>query len=105
MDELNINTADKVGQMLLTENYRSVYSRYQPVAGCVNPVHNEEYVFSRVNGKVDPVQVLKAIDCLEYQSCYHPGWKDSDARRFLENLRGRATNQLPGYQEAQWEVR
>ena len=91
--------------MLVTENYQSVHYGHQAPAGIVQPVHDGEYVFSRVNGKVDPVQVLKAIDCLEYQSCDHPGWKDSEARKFLEALRAKATSQLPGYHEAQWVVR
>jgi hypothetical protein len=53
---------------------------------------------------VDPVQVLKAIRCYEHQSCDHPGWQESRARRWCEDLRLSAIEQLPGYGAAAWEI-
>lgn len=104
--EANLMTADSIGQMLAFENAASVLYRY--------PDHdNSEYVPEwttddsyRYPGNVrrpTPVEGLKLIACLEYQSCEHPGWKSSEARRFLEALRDDLINRLPGYEEAPWE--
>lgn len=90
--------------MLVTENYQSVHYRYEGASNLPGEVQDEDYVYSRVNEKIDPVQVIKAIDCFEYQTCEHPEWKDSEARKFCQALRGKAISLLPGYDEAAWEV-
>lgn len=70
-------TAGRVGAMLLAENTRSV-----------NYLHDEDdwepvYLLHPLPGTPDPLAVLKAIACLEYQSCEHDGWLDSEARGVL----------------------
>lgn len=50
----------------------------------------------------EPVQVLKAISCLDYQSCEHPEWETSNAHAFLEGLKNAAIASLAGYSEAAW---
>jgi hypothetical protein len=50
----------------------------------------------------EPVQVLKAANCLEYQSCEHPEWEESIALSFLNRLRGEAIASLVGYSDAAW---
>jgi hypothetical protein len=50
----------------------------------------------------EPVQVLKAISCLNYQSCEHPEWETSNAHAFLEGLKNAAIASLAGYSEAAW---
>ncbi len=50
------------------------------------------------------VQVLKACNCLEYQSCEHPGWEASEARAFIQALKDKAVRALPGYESARWGV-
>jgi hypothetical protein len=52
--------------------------------------------------EIDPVQVIKACDCYEYQSCEHDGWADSEACRFITSLRKGAAHALPGYDGADW---
>jgi len=59
------------------------------------------YLFHPLPGTPDPLVVLKAIACLEYQSCEHPGWLDSEARVFCQALRRVAITALPGYSAAQ----
>jgi hypothetical protein len=103
--ELTDEIADEVGQMLVKENYDSVHHMYEGSNQIIKPVMDEPYMFSRVLSKIDPVQVLKAIDCYEYQSCEHPQWLESESRVFCQSLRARAINRLPGYDEAAWEVR
>jgi len=50
----------------------------------------------------DPVQVLKAADCYEYQSCEHPGWPESRAHDVLTCVRKAAISTLPDYDAAEW---
>jgi hypothetical protein len=49
-----------------------------------------------------PVQVLKALDCYEYQSCEHPAWPTSAACAFVDALRRTTIRRLAGYDAAEW---
>ena len=49
-----------------------------------------------------PVQVLKACDCLEYQSCETEDYRDSNAFKLLTAIRGAAITYLSGYDQAEW---
>ena len=100
------NRAAEVGQMLWSENVASVRYRYPdctdelpgPIGeSCIYEKH--EPAFYRT---VDPVAVLKACDCYEYQSCEHREWEVSEAHAFIMALRSRAIHALPGYDEASW---
>lgn len=82
--------------MLWDENYRSVNHRYGESE--ITP----EYRWQPV--RRDPVSVLKAIACYEYQSCEHEGWRSSEARQFCDELRHRMIQFLPGYDEAEWSI-
>lgn len=105
----DMDRAHEVGAMLALENAASVLYRY--------PDHdNSEYVpswttdgsyrwgWSPVRHRVpSPVEGLRIIDTYEYQSCEHPGWADSEARRFCDSLRRALIGALPGYSEAPHE--
>ena len=101
--------AAKAGQMLWDENVKSVRHRYPdcddelpgPI-GC-DYQYGEHNAYQ--NGHIDPVAVLKACDGYEYQSCEHEGWEESEAKAFVDALRHRAWHALPGYADADWEIR
>lgn len=62
------NDADEIGQILLDENVRSVNYRYK---------ENEpapEYHWKPSTHNLGPVELLKVIGCLEYQSCECPDY-------------------------------
>lgn len=80
-----------LGQLLWDENARSVDHRYQET----NP--RDRYVLHTTEGDLDPVAVLKAIDCYEYQSCEHPEWADSDAHAWMIRLRDAIYTATPRY--------
>ena len=85
--------------MLVEQNYRSVNHRYSE-AGKPPP-----YFFERPPGvTLEPLTVLKALDCYEYQSCEDPGWADSEAAHFCEALRRATIRMLPGYDKAPWGI-
>ena len=102
-------SADYVGRMLLWECVRSVAYRYPddsldglPGPCGFTPEETEDYTYRCHARRLEPVEVLKAIDCYEYQSCEHPDWKDSTAAKLCDQLRSRMIAELPGYEEAAW---
>jgi hypothetical protein len=95
--QLRPDNPTEVGAMLLAANHTSVNLLYGERAAT-----ESAYCFRRLAGIPDPVIVLKAIACLEYQSCEHPDWPTSQARQFCQELRERCIDRLPGYEQAPW---
>ncbi len=99
--ELTRETADRVGQMLLHENRLSVDHRYNECE--LEDIYRFPYWTSVT--RVNPVVILKALACYEYQSCEHPGWEGSEAHAFCEALQHAMIRILPGYDEGPgWEI-
>lgn len=94
-------TADGVGEMLLRANALSIAARYP---GDPDPRGGEPPYVSEVtlHWDLDPAQILKAVACLDYQCCEHPGWRESSARAFLAALRDHAIPRVRGYEGAVW---
>lgn len=97
---LTRRTPTEAGQVLLAENAKSVAHRYN------EGVSNEPTLYRhRTFTKPLPaIAILKAVDCLAYQSCEHDGWESSDAKALLDTIRDTAIRAVPGYAEAQWEI-
>lgn len=97
----------QLGRMLWVENTKSVayrYSDHPDFPEFSDVAEAETYGFNAYSARsLTAVEVLKAINCLEYQSCEHPGWQTSTARVFLDEMRSEAINHLPGYDAAPWE--
>lgn len=91
-------TFDEFGQDLFEANVRSVNHRYNEADEA------PAYSWRPVAG-VTPVQVLKALQCLEYQSCEVDGWSSSPMAGEFERIRSYAISALPGYDEAPWDFR
>lgn len=92
--------ANEIGEMLHTENVRSVNYRY-------NETTEADFAMCTwaASHQFSEVQIIKAARCLRYQSCEHPDWDASDACKILEEIIGDdATHNLPGYDEAEWEI-
>lgn len=97
--EATSEEADRIGQMLMRENLLSVNHRYRESRTEGIYTYEETSMC-----EVDPMVILKAISCYEYQSCEHPGWEHSEAHDFCRALRLRMIHLLPGYEEAPWEI-
>ena len=104
--------ASEVGMMLWAENWASINYRYPdtvedhsqvPGPADFRPDHVLAYRYTRAR-TLEPVAVLKAIACYEYQSCEHPGWRSSEARQFCQSLKEKMVRQLPGYNTAPWGI-
>lgn len=88
---------DRVGQILRDENVRSVNERYD----------DDRMVFYQYAAPAhdfSPVEILKAIDCYEYQSCESKTWPTSPAASIIAGLRSLAISRLPGYDDASWDI-
>ena len=91
-------TASEVGRMLWLENHASVAYRYPGGGELPGPYPMpilSDYEWRRTR-LLPATVVLKAIGCLEYQSCEHPGWEASEAFRFCDGLRRAMIHRLPG---------
>lgn len=88
----------KAMQVIKKENMRSYDWRYREETK-FEPCESGRY---RI---LTPVELLKAIDCLIYQSCESPDWENTDAVNLLRAIYNFIITKLPGYDEADWEVR
>ncbi len=101
--------ADRIGQMLLDENIRSVSYRYPDISklndlpGRTDCEHLLPFQFNIMGRTPRPIELIKLVHCLDYQSCEHPEWRDSEAKAFCDSVIECAIYQLPGYEEAPWE--
>lgn len=104
------NNAEEIGAMLWNENVRSVSYRYpsdslESLPGRIDSPWLTPYTYSFMRTPYrEPVAVLKAIDCYEYQSCETPDWEQSEAFAFCRALRRHVIGRLPGYDEADWSI-
>lgn len=99
----------RLGQMLWEENIRSVLKRYpQDTRDTMPGPDSDDFTFREADiwnpfaEKFDPVQVLKSVSCLEYQSCEHDAWEHSEAHNFCKALESAAIGALSGYETAEW---
>lgn len=105
--ELNELTANQTGQMLLDENVKAVSIRYPDDEVTNLPgVTDAEWIipFTHHFTKVPtPIQAIKLIECLEYQSCEDTEWKNTEAFSFCQYFKEQLIGCLPGYDEAKWD--
>lgn len=91
-------TRSEIGQILHDENVRSVNHRY---GSTVKP---DVYKFRHPARRYSAVEVLKAVSCLDYQSCETRDWPETAAYKILQDIKSMAINKLPGYDAAAWEI-
>lgn len=103
--------ADLIANVLYKENIRSVQARYPNDSWDELPGPCEKPEFIRVRqyqyadlSSYSAVQILKACDCLEYQSCETDDYYETPAYKLLDMIRGAAIQALPGYDEASWGI-
>ena len=99
---------DTIGEMLVTENVKSVMHRYN------SPIHDlpgpnvpywlDDYTFhdDPWAPHMTPIQGIKLAHCYQYQACEHPEWEKSDAKVFSDALIHHLIRMVDGYEEATW---
>lgn len=88
---------DRVGRMLRAANQDSLNFRY------AEERVEDDYTFTRIH-ELDPIKVLGAIACYEYQTCEPPSYPGSEAKQFIERLRQLIVNYLIAVNEAPWAI-
>lgn len=104
-------SADELGRLLWAENLKSVAARYPSDQDGERPgpigfrdADVATYVASSARRRRPLVEVLKALDCYEYQACESEGWATSEAFAVCQQIRRRLITWLPGYDAAPWEA-
>jgi hypothetical protein len=64
----------------------------------------DSYCFAYAPRPRSPVQIIKAVHCLDYQSCETEDWETTLAWRICQALLSSTTARLPGYEAAAWEI-
>lgn len=95
--------ATEIAKQLAAENARSVAYRYDE--------EPEPCEIGRVTGAdimrqsaLSAIQIIKATNCLKYQSCETPDFECTAAFQRIELAREIAIRRLPGYSEADWGI-
>lgn len=96
--------ATNIGRDLWLRNFDATQREYYEDADEPEPPQLASYTFERLPGAVDPVVILKAVLCFDYQMSHDPHYQRSDAAEFLQNLHTLAITRLPGYEEAPWAI-
>lgn len=97
-DYMTEQNAQHFYEVLKRENIRSVNRRYNKTTPAL------DLGFRCYVPHVSEIQALKAIACLEYQSCEHKEWETSHALKVLQAIKDAIFRDLPGYKEAAWEI-
>ncbi len=87
---------DKVGQMLVDQNYRSVEARYH------EPSQIPRYRFRPYIKPLSQVDMIKLSQCYDYQACETEDYETTAAARLMKGIRSKAIRALPGYEAAPW---
>jgi len=91
--------AEQDGQMLWNENFLSVNVRYNETD------HAPVYKFERINEKINYLQALNFVHCLDYQACETNDYNESKAYKLLLKMAWNLTCMIPKYDGLQWEYR
>ena len=118
----SILTAQNVAKGLALENIRSVAHRYpndedgHRPGPCLKDADIIEacqiyagHFAKRLGGVIvmaedvlEPIQIIKLVRSLDYQSCETDDWPLTLAARQLEWIMGEAISRLDGYEDADW---
>lgn len=93
--------ADFAVAILHEQNERSVRHRYDDAEEEGMLIERPDFSSERLPA-IEPLQVLKACDCYDYQACETPDYEQTEAHRFVAEIRSLAIMELPGYDKAAW---
>lgn len=100
-DYKTVESCQQLTNMLINQNVESVNYAYR---------HRPEYqaepyelIFDlRYNRKFKPIEIVKLIDCLDYQCCETEDYEGSIIQKILNTLKDHAIEQIEGYKESAW---
>lgn len=100
-------SANDLGAILLAENVRSVRARYPNDAPDELPGPCDQrrvfaYRFRPITANLNPAWVIKAADCLNYQSCETDDWQETLGYAIMQAIREDAIRTLTD--DAPWGI-
>lgn len=99
-DLTEIETMNRIGQILVDQNYRSVNYRYDDrLEPEVFEITGNDLKYTK---RLTPVETLKALASYDYQSSETPDYEETAACKLANLIRHYAIESLPGYDEARW---
>lgn len=94
---LTNKTPSMVGEMLLGENVKSVKHRYGGKASEI--IDSETFTLDaraeNADAQGNAFALIKAAQCLDYQSCEHAGWEQSEAHQLLKRIEADVFGKMP----------
>lgn len=63
-----------------------------------------DYEYRKPQKPITPVELIKLIQCYQYNSSGGLYWEDSMAKRLTDDLMKLTIKSLPGYEEAPWSI-
>jgi hypothetical protein len=104
---LDLDVLSREANTLKAANVKSVSARYGDRTKMMGingePIEVNALAYSKASQR-SPIELLKLVDCLEYQSCEFEGWKKSKASKLLDEYRAYITRSIPGYEKAAWDI-
>lgn len=101
--------AERYAEVLWRQNIRSVLTRYPDDIWDTMPGPSDPPAVITITpadelrlSNITALTILKACDCLEYQSCETEDYEQTFAYKLLDKIRGAAIRALPGYDDAPW---
>jgi hypothetical protein len=101
---ITTDQADETGRMLWKKNLTSVAHCYphdrdggRPGPDDFRDRDVDTYRYQPYPGRIDPDVIQAAAASLRHQSCEHPGWNDSPAAHWVNQLRRLAADRIPAY--------
>jgi len=87
----------RLGQVLLDQNLRSVNSRY-------GENNRGKYRQENPGRSFTPVEIISLCDGYTYQSCETGDLNETEAGAIIRAIRERAIRALPGYDDGPWTI-
>ena len=85
--------------VLMRENIRSVNKCYS-----LTDTLDSDVLLFRKDAPLPALNVIKLIDCLQYQSCECDDYTSTEAYKLLCRLREMMVPKLPGYSDVPWYI-
>lgn len=102
--EVTAFNAEEVGRILMAENVRSVVARYGDGLEDTEVNADAAYQYRLFATPLTAVEIIKACNCLEYQSCETDDWEETLAWEILNRVKSHAAHDIPGYDAAPWGI-
>jgi len=103
-DKFNGKDGVEWANKLMAKNVASVNYRYEDneeINERAETFTMKDILFAKL---ITPVEALKAIRGLNYQSCELEDWNTSPERKFLDKIDDAAVWALPGIDKAAWSI-